>query len=125
MNDPHVQAIATAAKQLDDFRNGWLHPTGSMFSGPAAEKILQKRTLTDLYNALNFYRSDFKGKKRSNLRWGESAFVQFITLEETETLDHIHASLDHAVLDAYGWPHNLSEEQILERLLALNLERAK
>jgi hypothetical protein len=29
------------------------------------------------------------------------------------------------VLDAYGWPHNLSDEQILERLLALNLERAK
>jgi hypothetical protein len=36
-------------------------------------------------------------------------------------LDHLHVSLDHAVLDAYGWPHNLSKEQILERLLALNL----
>jgi hypothetical protein len=39
-------------------------------------------------------------------------------------LDHLHATLDHTVLDAYGWPHNLSDEQILERLLALNLERA-
>jgi hypothetical protein len=29
-----------------------------------------------------------------------------------------------AVLAAYGWPHNLTDEQILERLLALNLERA-
>jgi len=29
------------------------------------------------------------------------------------------------VLDAYGWPHDLADEQILERLLALNLERAK
>jgi hypothetical protein len=28
------------------------------------------------------------------------------------------------VCDAYGWPHDLSDEQILERLLALNLERA-
>ena len=29
------------------------------------------------------------------------------------------------VAAAYGWPADLSEEQILERLLALNLERAK
>jgi hypothetical protein len=28
------------------------------------------------------------------------------------------------VLDTYGWPHDLSDEQILERLLALNLKRA-
>jgi hypothetical protein len=28
------------------------------------------------------------------------------------------------VLAAYGWPADLSDEQILERLLALNLERA-
>jgi hypothetical protein len=28
------------------------------------------------------------------------------------------------VRDAYGWLHNLSDEEILERLLALNLERA-
>jgi len=28
------------------------------------------------------------------------------------------------VLDAYGWPHDLSDEDILARLLALNLERA-
>ena len=31
--------------------------------------------------------------------------------------------LDEAVLDAYGWPHDISDEEILERLLALNLER--
>jgi len=28
------------------------------------------------------------------------------------------------VPDAYGWPHDLSDEEIMERLLALNLERA-
>jgi hypothetical protein len=26
-------------------------------------------------------------------------------------------------LDAYGWPDDLSDESILERLLALNLDR--
>jgi len=39
-------------------------------------------------------------------------------------LDMAHRKLDDAVLDAYGWPHDLTDEQILERLLALNLERA-
>lgn len=32
--------------------------------------------------------------------------------------------LDAAVLDAYGWSAGLSDEEILERLLGLNLERA-
>ncbi len=35
-----------------------------------------------------------------------------------------HKDLDRAVLDGYGWPHDLGDEEILERLLALNLERA-
>jgi hypothetical protein len=55
---------------------------------------LKKRTLTNLYNA--------------RPAWLEQA----------------HKKLDQAVLDAYGWPHDLTDEQILERLLALNLERA-
>jgi len=28
------------------------------------------------------------------------------------------------VLAAYGWPHDLGDDEILARLLALNLERA-
>ena len=34
-----------------------------------------------------------------------------------------HQRLDQAVLDAYGWPHDLTDAAILERLLVLNLER--
>ncbi|MCX6033316.1 MAG: hypothetical protein NT169_29045 [Chloroflexi bacterium] len=30
-----------------------------------------------------------------------------------------------AVLDAYGWPHDASDEELLERLLALNRARAE
>jgi hypothetical protein len=30
-----------------------------------------------------------------------------------------------AVCAAYGWPEGLSDDEILEKLLALNLERAK
>ncbi len=35
-----------------------------------------------------------------------------------------YRKLDEAVLDAYGWPHDVSDEDILARLPALNLERA-
>ena len=39
-------------------------------------------------------------------------------------LDNAHRTLDAAVADAYGWPADLADEEILERLLTLNLERA-
>jgi hypothetical protein len=39
-------------------------------------------------------------------------------------LRKIHDDLDAAVLDAYSWPHDLTDEQIIERLVALNAERA-
>jgi len=29
-----------------------------------------------------------------------------------------HTKLDRAVLDAYGWPHDIADEAILARLLA-------
>jgi len=39
-------------------------------------------------------------------------------------LKEIHDELDEAVFEAYGWPAGLSDEEILERLVALNAERA-
>ena len=60
----------------------------------ATEKELKKRTLTNLYN------------------------------QRPTWLDLAHRKLDDAVMDAYGWPHDLSDEEILERLLVLNLEPA-
>ncbi len=35
-----------------------------------------------------------------------------------------HGRLDEAVAAAYGWPADLSDDEILERLFALNQERA-
>jgi len=55
---------------------------------------LKQRTLTNLYN------------------------------ERPAWLHLAHKKLDVAVAAAYGWPADLTDEQILERLLALNLERA-
>ncbi len=57
-------------------------------------KELRKRTLTNLYN------------------------------ERPTWLDLAHRKLDEAVFAAYGWPADLSDDDLLARLLALNLERA-
>ncbi len=61
----------------------------------ASEADLKRRTLTNLYN------------------------------ERPAWLELAHRKLDQAVLDAYGWPHELGDDQVLARLLALNLERAE
>jgi type II restriction/modification system DNA methylase subunit YeeA len=55
---------------------------------------LKERTLTNLYN------------------------------KRPDWLDLAHKRLDAAVFGAYGWPHDLSDDEILARLLVLNLERA-
>jgi hypothetical protein len=39
-------------------------------------------------------------------------------------LKELHEKLDALVFEAYGWPQTLSDEDILERLVALNHERA-
>ena len=118
--DPRVAAVAEAARELVVFRQAWLHPEGVVVS----EQQVKKRTLTNLYNALGHYREAVRGKDRHPGRWRE-AVKGIIELDEIETLDHIHNKLDRAVLEAYGWPHTLADEQILEHLLALNLERAQ
>ena len=56
---------------------------------------LRKRTLTNLYN------------------------------QRPTWLDNAHTRLDTTVADGYGWAADLPDTAILERLLALNLERAK
>jgi len=40
-------------------------------------------------------------------------------------LNEIHDEIDALTFDAYGWPHDLTDEHILERLVALNAERAR
>ena len=111
-----------AAAELNDRRERWLNPPewiaevaakvdaadtfsdvpeparplirhSAIMAAAAKDSRLKKRTLTNLYN------------------------------ERPTWLDLAHKRLDAAVCDAYGWPHDLTDEQILERLLALNLTR--
>ncbi|HEX7480624.1 MAG TPA: DNA methyltransferase, partial [Polyangiales bacterium] len=73
-------------------------------------------TVTGMYNVL------------AKLRSGEVLSAKDKLIHEQgliSVLKQIHDDLDAAVFDAYGWPHDLSDEQILEKLVALNAERAE
>jgi hypothetical protein len=106
--------IAAAARRLNELREAWLNPPEWVdwvitpeeenagfpkrpVAKPGHEADLKKRTLTNLYN--------------TRPAW----------------LDLAHKELDKAVAAAYGWTDytpEMSDEDILRRLLALNLERS-
>jgi hypothetical protein len=72
-------------------------------------------TITGMYNVLE------------KLRSGETLTAKDKQIHDdglVSVLKKIHDDLDAAVFDAYGWPANLSDDEILERLVALNHERA-
>ena len=118
-SDTRAIAIAEAAAELNRLRENWLNPADLVLIEPeivptaapgeapvkypdrilprdeAAAKELKKRTLTNLYN------------------------------QRPQWLANAHAHLDAAVALAYGWPVDLSDEQVLEHVFALNQERAK
>ena len=45
-------------------------------------------------------------------------------LSRPSWLDDAYRTLDRAVLAAYGWPADITDDDILARLLALNQQRA-
>jgi hypothetical protein len=125
--DAQRDAIGAAAKELDVLRSRWLNPPewvkedalefpasvdgpwARMVTSPNADGIgtaryvrlvpiddkaaaaLKKRTLTNLYN------------------------------ERPAWLANAHRALDEAVFAAYGWPPTLTDDELLAKLLELNL----
>ena len=71
-------------------------------------------TLTGLYNALAAVREGRELSKKERADYGRG---QVAILRET------HDALDAAVAEAYGWPAHLTDQQVLVRLVALNIER--
>ncbi len=101
--DPRAAATAGAARRLVELRDRWLNPPewAEWIDEPVsgypkrprdedAAKALKKRTLTNLYNARPQWLSD------------------------------ADAALDAAVAAAYGWQAQISDEDALRKLLALN-----
>jgi len=72
-------------------------------------------TITGMYNLLEKLRAGqpFTDADRA---YNDKALVS--------TLKQIHDELDATVIDAYGWSQNISDEEILEQLVALNADRA-
>jgi type II restriction/modification system DNA methylase subunit YeeA len=129
-SDPQRVAISNAARELNDLRNAWLRPPEWLRAdiltfpgsddGPWARYVhdangqgigtvryprtvpkddgcandLRKRTLTNLYN------------------------------ERPAWLDLAHEKLDTVVFAAYGWSETMSDDEVLGKLLELNLSRA-
>jgi hypothetical protein len=76
-------------------------------------------TLTGLYNVLDKLRA---GTAPDALDTGDRRiFDDGLVL----ILKELHDNLDAAVAAAYGWPADLSDNDILARLVALNQERVK
>ncbi len=112
----HALSIARTAKRLVDLRDAWLNPPqwtervpevvplgmdqspypDRIVARPGFEKEVAKRTLTNLYN------------------------------QRPAWLAQAHDALDAAVAAAYGWSDYapaMPDDEVLRRLLALNLER--
>jgi hypothetical protein len=71
--------------------------------------------LTDIYNILEKVRAN-ETLTANDKAIHDAAFVS--------TLKQIHDDLDRAVADAYAWPWPLPDSEILERVVALNAQRA-
>ena len=109
-----AEAVAAAARRLDALRSNWLNPADWVdwvitpaeeaagfpkrpVARPGHEAELKKRTLTNLYN------------------------------QRPAWLANAHQALDASVAAAYGWADYtpaMPDDEILRRLLQLNLERA-
>lgn len=73
-------------------------------------------TLTGLYNVLEKVRA---GAELTPAEADVKSRGRALILKD------LHDQIDRATADAYGWPHDLTDEEILEKLVALNAERAK
>jgi hypothetical protein len=126
-----LAGIAAAAKELNELRENWLNPpewtrTETLeFPGTVGgpwDHYIAPATITDR----GLFKVGTVRYPRLVARDAECAVrlkVRTLTKlynERPAWLANCHAKLDAAVAAAYGWPANLTNDQILERLLALN-----
>ena len=76
-------------------------------------------TLTKLYNVLEALRAAEKAGTVLSEKERDIATRGCVSL-----IRQYHDTIDAAVAEAYGWPADLTDEEILERLVALNKQRA-
>jgi len=132
---PAYAAISAAAQALNQERDLWLNPPDLLAMGAKADDpVLRERTLTNLYNALEDLRhpkretTDLTPQPPPRIRRGAEGQA---AREFAPRLHALHDALDQAVLAAYGWDDLVDrlrtadgDEELLRRLLALNVVRA-
>jgi hypothetical protein len=74
-------------------------------------------TITEIYNLVELLKNDASTKLSAAQRLTHERAATTVLLD-------IHKKLDTAVSRAYAWPNDLSDEETLARLTALNAERA-
>lgn len=105
----HEEAIAKAARELNSAREAWLNPP---------ELVRQESALAPGFPALLVPRDDDASKELAGRT------LTKLYNKRPEWLRLAHRRLDEAVFAAYGWPRDLSDQQIASELLKLNYERA-
>ena len=81
------------------------------------------KSLAVAYEQLLQYRESLENPPL--LVTGNTQELHIHTNFTNSTKQVVTVTIDAAVFNAYGWPHDLSDEEILARLLALNMERAQ
>jgi hypothetical protein len=132
-------AIADAAKRLNELRENWLNPPEwtrtevlefpgtvggpwSRYIVPGSElSIPGSRLPTPVLIGIVRYPRLVPLDAECAARLKERTLTKLYN-ERPPWLADCHARLDSAVAAAYGWPVDLSDDAILERLLALNME---
>ncbi len=128
--DAQREAISEAARELDRLRNNWLNPPEW-----TREEVLEFPGSADGPWARYVTAPDARGI--GTVRYPRTVPLNAECARELKTrtltalynarptwLDLAHRRLDAAVLSAYGWPEDLSDDALLARLLELNLARA-
>jgi type II restriction/modification system DNA methylase subunit YeeA len=135
LNPTHV-AIATAAKELNALRENWLNPSEwtredilefpGTIGGPWDRYILnpEPRTLKPGAIAPVRYPRTVPRDAACAARLKDRTLTKLYNARPAWLAD-CHARLDAAVAAAYGFPADLTDDQILECLLQQNLTQAR
>ena len=118
-DDPRAERIAAAAKRLDELRRAWLNPADLV-------DIVPEITPTAAPGeAPRRYPDRILPKTAEAADQAQGAHPTNLYNERPRWLADAHDALDRAVAAAYGWPEDISTEDAVARLLALNLERGR
>jgi len=131
--EEHREAIAAAAKELNELRERWLNPpewTVEMIlefpgsTGGPWDRYLDSKTV-DAETGIGTVRYPRLEPRDTEcaVKLKDRTLTKLYN-ERPAWLDLAHKKLDAVVAAAYGWPADLTDEAILEKLLALNFARA-